>query len=180
MGECTLCFRATWPEPLTEAQAEAINDFMHQLHGAYLYWIDRQQDTARSFWPEFKEKFPRVADMLAMAGLKGRMPRKLACSLDVNPMDESLADEGDRTIYHAAEVGHNGTWGHVGNYFKARLGAIGFEWLSEEDYGPGEVLDMQEATRVLAAILDRPDDALPQLMGIHPLLDAKIAEKLGR
>lgn len=171
MGTCQYYLKASWAAPLTKAQADAVYEFFRQA-GAYENASYRGKVTPA----ELRRDFPLVARLSKAERVDLRvqdaMDQDVCSLLDINGID----------VRYGAEVSHMATWGPLCTILKRDFGAARADWVSEESdgVGPGAVLEMQDDTTIVDALLAKPTKELPAYLGIHPLLDARIAERLAK
>lgn len=178
MGSAYYYLKATFPKPLKKKEVGAITKFF--LEGSEAEYYCQQNlnldKSPENFWLEFKKKFPIITLYLQSIHIFGGGTEYLSGNINFGSDIENLYINGPSLTYYA-EVWHFATWDPIGNFLISHFGAINYKYLSDEYLDPIEMLEQEETNEIVNDLL-KQKEILPTLIGINPLLDARIAETL--
>lgn len=184
MSEAYYIFKATFQNELKKKDIQNIKSFFREMGKAHVWWNNNREKAAyKEFWTELSNKFPTVSKYIntqttyvkphnhnSLSGLLIWLPPE-------NDLDEYLTIK-THTVKFCGEQSTFLTLDGLATFFKSHFGAVDTRWGSDEYLDMEEILDMEAGNDVVNAILNQKKENLPVFMNVHPLLDAKIAEKL--
>lgn len=168
MGSCCYYMRAVFAQPLTTKKVRDIQDFFLQASKAE----DDDDFSTKCSWKDITKKYP---------ALKHPIIKKEWRSLRIYGSDDVLynldAKEGQTIVRYRNEVSHLASWQPLCHIMTDVFGATDAKWISDEidNASPDYILEYEDDKDIVEAILDKPSADLPTFLGIHPVLDARIA-----
>ena len=183
MSEAFYIFKATFLNQLKKKDIQNIESFFRNMGAALSWWDHNRKNFCNVTYTEFSKKFPEITKYINtiitppyknndLVGLLPWLPPE-------DDLDEYLTIES-HTVKFSGEQSTFLTMDGLANYFKSHFGATDARWGSDEFLDMEEILDMEAGNEIVEAILNQDDKTLPLFINIHPLLDAKIAEKLSK
>ena len=138
MGMATYYLKARFASPRSaQAALPKLTALIDEGAEAERLWNARPEQPGKPFWSDFKKRYPLVFDFLG----KPTRADSHAVSYALNFGDDHPTPtiEG-KFLFFSAYVWHFADWALLAKFVKAKLGAMGVDWISEECVDPFELL----------------------------------------
>lgn len=184
MSEAFYYMKAIFPQPLNKKEKEDITSFFTEMCDAADHWHKhREFSDEEVFWNDFQTRFPVVSQYISsIKSLTRPYNGNSFTGVLMHRTDEDITDriflEGSE-FYLSSEQSSFFSPDHIGNFLKSHFGAVIFRWGDDIEIDYHGILDAEITNEILTDLL-KQKEILPTLIGINPILDAKIAETLNK
>lgn len=166
MGECFYYLKARFPNTISNELRDELTSFFEDL-------IEVSHNKTFNNKVNIEKDFPLVAKFEKT--LPPTLDGCLCYGYNRDDIDGLWIE--DNVLKYSAEVWHFADWSYLGPFLKSQFGAIDYKCMSEEENDYGLCLDAEENADIISSLLSQKK-ILPTLIGIHPVLDQRIAEEL--
>jgi len=182
MSEAHYYLRAIFPFEVVKGVDAKVVYFFKEMFATDKFW-DKNKNRAdkEEFWIELSTNFPTVAKYINSLNLPKPYNSNTLFGYLIWGHEDSLDDNiliHGSTFKWSCDQSSFLNLDGIANFLKSEYGAIDVRWTTDELTDHFELLEMESGNEVIEAILNKPKEDLPTFLNIHPLLDAKIAEKL--
>jgi len=182
MSEAHYYLRAVFPPEEIRGENIKVYLFFKEMFAADKFWNkNRNRADKEEFWIELSTDFPNIAKYINTLNLPKPNNSNTLSAYLIWGEEDGLEDEieiNSTILKWSSEQSDFLNLDGVADFLKSEYGAIDVRWTSEMLIDCFKILEMESGNEVVDAILNKPKENLPTFLNNHPLLNAKIAEKL--